>query len=404
MIDALKGVAKRTLWAALRVVPEPVVRRILPASQRWAPASVPAPLAPPVTPVRLFIGASNMAGQARNWARAAERHLPGVGATSLSAGGDGGFAFPVDQRVPEKVYRWARSWRIAQERRVSEEYTHVLVEFARPLFGDSFGRRWTVDVRRLRRAGVVVGAVFHGSDVRLPSRHAARSPWSPFHEPLEGMTAMFEARVARVHAELAGLDLPVFVSTPDLLVDLPAATWLPVVVEPGLWRLPGTPRALTRPRPVVVHAPSKSALKGSALVDPVLESLAAEGLIEYRRVRGVPAAEMPGAVADADIVVDQLRMGIYGVAACEAMAAGRLVVSQVSGHVRDRVRAETGHDLPIVDVTPDTLERTIRDIVADPDRDRATAEAGPAFVDAVHDGRRSAAVLSGFLGIGRALS
>ena len=42
------------------------------------------------------------------------------------------------------------------------------------------------------------------------------------------------------------------VSTPDLLLDLPGAVWLPVVVDTELWR-PGPP-VLEREVPVVLHA------------------------------------------------------------------------------------------------------------------------------------------------------
>ncbi|MEK8228004.1 hypothetical protein NKG05_20815 [Oerskovia sp. M15] len=74
---------------------------------------------------------------------------------------------------------------------------------------------------------------------------------------------------------LESLGLPVFVSTPDLLLDVPGATWCPVVVEPGTWRTEETP--LHRARPLVVHAPSRAVIKGTALIEPVLRALHDEG-------------------------------------------------------------------------------------------------------------------------------
>src|SRR5690606_40172359 len=111
------------------------------------------------------------------------------------------------------------------------------------------------------------------------------------------------------------------VSTPDLLLDAPRAVWLPVVVDPQRWRSENP--VLTRARPVVVHVPSNPWLKGSDVVDAELTRLAERGVVDYRRVSGIASAEMPAVLAEADIVVDQLRMGLYGVAACEAMAGGR---------------------------------------------------------------------------------
>jgi hypothetical protein len=117
------------------------------------------------------------------------------------------------------------------------------------------------------------------------------------------------------------------------------------------------------------------------------------GDVEYSLVSGVSSERMPGVIADADIVLDQFRLGSYGVAACEAMAAGRLVVGHVRPAVRVRIQAETGLPLPIVEATPDTLHDVIRDLLRDRDHARELAAAGPPFVAAVHSGARSAAVL-----------
>ena len=67
-------------------------------------------------------------------------------------------------------------------------------------------------------------------------------------------------------------------------------------------------------------APSNSALKGDPSIDAQLRGLEREGLIEYRRVEGIPYSNMPQLYRTADIVLDQFRLGDYGVSACEAMA------------------------------------------------------------------------------------
>jgi glycosyltransferase involved in cell wall biosynthesis len=185
------------------------------------------------------------------------------------------------------------------------------------------------------------------------------------------------------------------VSTPDLLIDVPQGRWLPVVVDLNAWR-PSAP-IFNRDRLVVAHAPSKGAMKGSDLIDPTLRSLEAQGLLTYRRVDGVPPDQMPTVYGDADIVLDQFGIGSYGVAACEAMAAGRLVVGHVTEQVRGHIRAVTGLDVPIVQARSVELEAVLRDILDDPEKYRGTAAAGRAFVEAVHDGRRSAEILAEFL-------
>ena len=106
---------------------------------------------------------------------------------------------------------------------------------------------------------------------------------------------------------------------------------------------------------------------------------------------------MPAAFAGADVLLDQFRAGSYGVAACEAMAAGCIVVGQVSAQTRDVVRERTGLVLPIVEASPDTLEHILRELAGRDDLDTPRA-ASVAFVREVHDGRASArALIDGWL-------
>ena len=191
--------------------------------------------------------------------------------------------------------------------------------------------------------------------------------------------------------------VPIFASTPGMLADVPEATWLPVVVDVDRWG--GGPTPLERERPVVVHLPSRAVVKGSDLIEPAVRALHDEGLIEYRRVQGVPSSEVPGIFRDADIVLDQFRLGDYGVAACEAMAAGRVVVGNVDASVRDVVRTTYGRDLPIVESSASEIAGVIRAIVADPARFRRVATDGAAFAREVHDGRASARAAASFLGV-----
>jgi glycosyltransferase involved in cell wall biosynthesis len=115
--------------------------------------------------------------------------------------------------------------------------------------------------------------------------------------------------------------------------------------------------------------------------------------VRYERHEGVAADAMPELYRRADIVLDQFSLGSYGVAACEALAAGRIVIGHVREDVREHVLGAGDGALPIVQSRAEDLDRVVRDLLADPARARAAAAEGPRFVRAVHDGRRSAAVL-----------
>lgn len=386
---------KYVVGRLLRLLPDAIAGRLLPGEFRFRLEQVPAPTAAPTAPVRLYIAPANFAGQAYRWARAVEQHLEGVGAVNVMEVTAVGFHHAADVSVPRGVHAASRRWQVA-ERAVVPRFTHLIVEAGRRPFGNVLVESAEQQIRWAQGRGLRVAMLSHGSDIRDPVAHREREPHSPFGGDLEAAQTTHYERVTRVNRSLLDrLGLPVFVSTPDLLLDAPEATWLPVVVDPEPWSEASAP--LQRERPVVVHAPSRAAMKGTALIEPMLQRLHRDGDIEYRQLRGVPHADMPHTYREADVVLDQFSMGIYGVAACEAMAAGRLVVSHVSEFSRDTVRTSVQRELPIVQARADELESVLRGLLDDRDAARETAARGPDFVRAVHDGRRSANVLRPFL-------
>ena len=365
---------------------------------RFGITSEKAPPLPPVpdVPIRLVIGPTNSAGQGFQWARAVERFLPATAATAMMGTRSRAFKPDVDVQAPTLDRPRLAAWHADFEEFLAQ-HTHVLWESGRPLLGRRYDLSVRREISRLQERQVQGALLFHGSDIRLPSRHAETNPWSPI--PTETTLGHALQENAANNAMLAAeVDVPVYVSTPDLLQWLPGATWCPVVVDAARWRAAVSSRVAGQV-PVVVHAPSQKWLKGTELIEPILRRLAAEGLIEYRQIIDVPHAAMPEFYAAADIVLDQFVLGIYGVAACEAMATGRLVLSHVDEYTRRQVRERTGLELPIHETTIATLETEIRRAVAEPEEFDSLRVAGPAFVEAVHDGRRSAAALAAFLGV-----
>src|SRR5690606_28450276 len=209
-------------------MPERLLAVILPKKIGFDPADAPGAVVAPSTPTRLYIAPANSAGQGWQWARAAERGLDGVGAVSMTTVSDV-FRFPVDYQVPLGTYRWSRSWQRSQEVAVEAGFTHVLAESGKRLFGDGLPGSLVAEVRRLQGSGLSVAMLFHGSDIRLPSRHASDNRWSPFQGNLWDITPALERITSTNMSALRQVGVPAFVSTPDLLIDVPDATWLPVV-------------------------------------------------------------------------------------------------------------------------------------------------------------------------------
>jgi hypothetical protein len=243
-----------------------------------------------------------------------------------------------------------------------------------------------------------VALVWHGSDIRLPSAHAAMEQDSPFRDGAYVDTDALES-IAAANARLAAeAGVPVFVSTADLLDFAPGATWLPVVVDVDRWGAAAERPAVSGDGPLrVVHVPSRAGLKGTHRITDTMRRLHDEGIVEYTEVHGVAADRMPALYGSADVVLDQFLAGAYGVAVCEALAAGRLVVGHVSESTRAAVHRASGRTLPVVQARADELEGVLRAVAADRSGFAARAAEGPAFVRAVHDGRLSAEALRPFL-------
>ncbi|SJN13348.1 hypothetical aminotransferase, class-II [Leucobacter sp. 7(1)] len=343
----------------------------------------------PDTEIRVYVAPTNYAGQGYLWARALEASDSRVGARNMAVELPGGFAFPADTLVPIAAVNASEDW-AAAEWAAASQFSHVLVEAERPMFGKRWGRDLAVEVAELERTGASVAFLAHGTDVRDPDRHMSLTPWSPYME--DPRTDILRADARANVALLERLGRPTFFSTPDLAIDLPWAHWCPVVVDPTRFTAPAPTFGSARAR--VIHASSNPLQKGSDRIERALAPLIASGEIEYELITATPAAQMPAVFTAADIVLDQFRLGSYGVAACEAMASGRVVVGHVLPEVRERVLRDTGLDLPIVEATPETLHDVVAGLIADPAATRAAAAAGPGFVAAVHSGAMSAKVLT----------
>ncbi len=347
---------------------------------------------PKLLAVNLGIGRANSAGQAYYWAEAVAAHV-GVPAQSF------GVVREITRSPHVVVPRTGTdpAGAAAELRRVLLAYSHVLIDGYKPLFGRLLGDDIEAEIAVLRRGGVSVALAAHGTDVRDPEAHLARVPESYFaHVPGDwldryGNVAARNREIARTFQEQGGR---LFVSTPDLLNDLPGATWLPLVVDLDAWS--GMAPIVERRKPRVLHRPSRSVppIKGSEVIVPVLERLHERGIIDHLVDRGqVPASEMPGLIEGADIVIDQIRTGSYGAAAVEAMAAGRVVVGNLSTDVRERV----DDSIPIVDGPPEHLEDVLVSLAEDPDRRLRLAEQGRAYAAKWHSGELSAQVLKPYV-------
>jgi glycosyltransferase involved in cell wall biosynthesis len=179
-------------------------------------------------------------------------------------------------------------------------------------WGSDLRRRDASEVSYLRSADAVIVGSY------LTRRLAPRGPWPEYD-----------------------------VVPPAIVLD----DWQPAPTEPG---------DVLR----VAHAPSKRAVKGTEAVLAAIESLRRRGApIELDLIEGVPNREARARYAAADVVVDQLRVGWYGMFAIESMALAKPVVVYLDEQGAAETEEAFGLELPLVRADEQSVEDVLAGLV-----------------------------------------
>ncbi|HWU13979.1 MAG TPA: glycosyltransferase [Caulobacter sp.] len=216
-------------------------------------------------------------------------------------------------------------------------------------FGHSLWGDGLEDIPALKLAGKKVVMHFHGCDIR-DSKVAQQKYAISVCQACWPMACNRNRAHAREVAQSLGRRVVVY--TPDIREFVPNATYLPQPVDlealdGAKLRLAGHDRDPNVVR--IVHAPSAIDLKGSVYLQQACTQLKARGVnVELRLMTQRTHEEVLEEVANADLVVDQLLAGAYGVFAVEAMALGVPTIA----YIRDDLRPLYGDDMPVISATP----------------------------------------------------
>jgi len=168
-----------------------------------------------------------------------------------------------------------------------------------------------------------------------------------------------------------------------------AARWIPEadVIPPGIDLgaiAPVPPRVDGQLR--IAHAALSRRRKGTELVVAACDELG----LDLDVIENVRHDEVGPRLARADIVVDQLNSGWYGLFAIEAMAYGKPVVGYLHDEAATRTAAAFGVEVPIVRTTKETLATDLRTLARSDEERRSRGAAGRTYVERVHDADKMA--------------
>jgi len=320
-----------------------------------------------VTALRVLHAPAEIAGQASVLARA----LRGLGVEAHSLAYNPGFP----QYQPDEMRPYDADPPLPR-------YLGYLASLARHLgrwdvyhfhFGRTLIPPHNLDLPLYRALGRQVVFHYHGCDVRDRSlmlatqARATCSECDPFCNP---------ARQKRVLASAERYADRELVSTPDLLASVPRASHLPVALDLGDYRFTPGKGPVKR----VVHAPTNRLIKGTRYVEAAFETLRPRFPgVRFEVVEGRPWRELIAILSEADVVVDQLFMGWYGMVAVEAMALGKPVLCFIRDDFEARLNA-----CPLIRCTREDLAERLAATLSDATDREALGTQGRAYAEREH--------------------
>jgi glycosyltransferase involved in cell wall biosynthesis len=157
-----------------------------------------------------------------------------------------------------------------------------------------------------------------------------------------------------------------------------------VIVLPRVIDVNQYPPAFPSPaktRPLIIHAPSFNLVKGTKYILRAIENLKLKYDFEFCLLTGVPHEKVRSAINEADIIIDQLLIGTFGLFSLEAMASGKPVVC----YLNDAYRQGFPDSLPIVSANPDNLETVLEPLIRDGCLRHRLGKSGREYVESHHD-------------------
>jgi len=107
--------------------------------------------------------------------------------------------------------------------------------------------------------------------------------------------------------------------------------------------------------------------------------------VELEIVEGLDHREAFERYRAADIVVDQLHAGWYGIFAIEALALGKPVVTFLHEEAVRRTEEAFGVQVPLVPATKETLVDALRPLAESPEERTRVGAASRRYAEEVHD-------------------
>jgi hypothetical protein len=175
----------------------------------------------------------------------------------------------------------------------------------------------------------------------------------------------------------------------DIIVSHPAFSdvlkrdYLKIVQPVNIQDFPETFNFTPNKIPVILHAPSNFGYKGTKFLLEAVEKLKKEFEFSFRMVQNVKLNELYDEISKADLVIDQLIQGWYGLLPLEAMMYKKPVIC----YLRDDVIKSLPGACPVINANQDTIYSVLKDKLENRSTWVEIGEKGREYVIKFHDGK-----------------
>lgn len=246
------------------------------------------------------------------------------------------------------------------------------------------------DTKWLKRLGKKIFISFWGCDIRDWTKDSKHS-WSPCR--ICTTRDYCRPRVDKVITASKKYCSQMF-SSGDLCVEYPELKWINLAVDTvelnpeKIIEIPEKYKINKNDDEILIYhsfgnSKERTDVKGSKYIDTAIKNLKTDGYkINYIFVDNIPSQDIKYIQAQSDIVIDQLCAGWYGTTAVECMSLEKPVIS----YIRDDIlRICPNNNVPVINSSPHTIEKTIRDLIDNKDNLHEIGKEGRKYAKKYHD-------------------
>ena len=250
-----------------------------------------------------------------------------------------------------------------------------------------------LDFAFLKRAGKKIFMTLQGDDVRQKDYFQAHFGYGPYPAPTYSFKDWLMDRRRQVRIKkIDKFADKIFALNPDLLYVLPSRAKFipyPYPVEKIKNILPCRQSSKIK----IVHAPSHRFAKGTDLIIKVINRLKKKYPIDFVLVENLKQDQAQKVYKGADLAIDQLIVGWYGIFAVEMMAMGIPVIAFLRQNDLKKF-VPFWKEIPIINTNAETLQKKLEIFIKDPSLRKKIGKQGQKFVMKNHHSLKIAKEIS----------